>query len=139
MATLGMRRFFLCLFARSRHAFVGLLVPLHVGRRVVLQALFLLSLALQRVSRIIKVFPSRSKRAKLEHRRFAYRVGTLFDRYFLNPALSLEAELATPLRQDWNDLLRRIGERRRRDFSALSRYAMTGHHGTVCVAQEADV
>jgi hypothetical protein len=93
----------------------------------------------QRVSRIIKVFPSRSKRAKLEHRRFAYRVGMLFDRYFPNPALSLEAELATPLRQDWNDLLRRIGERRQRDFSALSRYAMTGHHGTVCMAQEAHV
>ena len=88
----------------------------------------------QRVSRIIKVFPSRSKRAKLEHRRFAYRVGALFDRYFLNPALSVDPELASALGQDWNNLLRRIGERRCRDFSALRRYAMPGHHGTVCVA-----
>jgi Sulfotransferase domain len=86
----------------------------------------------QRISKIIKFFPSRSKRAKLERRRFAYRVGALFDRYFLTPPLSVDTEFAGALGQDWNNLLRRIGERRRRDFSVLSRYAMPGHHGTVC-------
>jgi hypothetical protein len=73
----------------------------------------------QRVSRIFKALPSKSKRAKLERKRYAYRVGALFDRYFPSPALSLDTELVSAQRQDWNNLLRRIGERRRRDFSAL--------------------
>jgi hypothetical protein len=53
-------------------------------------------------------------------RQQGFRLGAQFDRYF--PAyhhISFNAETARALRQDWANLLRLVGERRGRDFSAL--------------------
>jgi hypothetical protein len=49
----------------------------------------------------------------------AYRLGVWLDGYFPRRPFALESDLAQVLRQDWNELLDRIGERRGHDFSSL--------------------
>jgi hypothetical protein len=52
---------------------------------------------------------------------YAGQIGARFDRYFPTKPLVLDPEVAAALQQDWNDLKHLIGERRNRDFRALSR------------------
>jgi len=52
---------------------------------------------------------------------YSGRIGARFDRYFPTKPMVLDTDVAAALQEDWNDLKRLIGERRSRDFSALSR------------------
>ena len=77
----------------------------------------------QLASRSFSIFShvSRSKAAMLRAKGKASRLGAKLDRYFPVSPTGLDAEIVNELRQDWNNLLYLIGERRGGDFSALSR------------------
>jgi hypothetical protein len=47
-------------------------------------------------------------------------VGARFDRFFSIKQIALNPDLASALRQDWNDLLQLVSQHRRRDFSGLA-------------------
>jgi hypothetical protein len=71
----------------------------------------------QFVSRSLCTLSTPSRRRRMKAR--WYKFGARFDRYFLPKPLPLDSNMAVALEQDWNDLLRLIGERRGRDFSSL--------------------